>query len=120
MEFGLQYKSYFCLIMEITPITKFNAGCRQHGKSAICGDVLNLLIVHTHHLYPDAYGFIDHVYNWVRLCKTCEWRVRNSGNYTNLILAPTNYFSYLNGKKKKRKYLSKTFLECYPQARKLI
>jgi 5-methylcytosine-specific restriction endonuclease McrA len=83
--------------MKFTAATKRKARLRQFSRCGVCGDNLDWTEEHAHHIHPDALGGPDKVDNCVILCHMCHDRVHNDGNTRSGIVAPLDYFEYING-----------------------
>jgi hypothetical protein len=78
---------------------------RQHGRCACCGDILDDLIEHAHHVVPNQSGSPkDTTHQWLRstencvvLCEICHERVHQDGNYRLGAVAPPSYYTYSHG-----------------------
>ncbi len=78
------------------------ARLRQDSLCACCGESLDDVVEHAHHVIPNQSGDpTDARHAWLRseencvlLCDICHERVHGNGNYRNGAVAPPSY--YLN------------------------
>jgi hypothetical protein len=86
------------------PTTR-EARLRQCGRCALCGDSLDDLEEHAHHVVPNqsgdpqnaTHGWILTTVNCVVLCHVCHEAVHAGGRYVKGALAPPDYFMYSHG-----------------------
>jgi hypothetical protein len=79
---------------------------RQQGLCACCGELLDDLVEHAHHVVPNQsgnprnpnHGWLSSVQNCVVLCAECHGRVHDNGRYAKGAIAPPSYYSYSHGK----------------------
>lgn len=87
--------------------TKFEARLRQKGQCACCGDPLDDVMEHAHHVIPNQSGsaknpkhaWLRSVDNCVVLCEECHWRVHHNGRYQKGAVAPPEYYEHSHGRK---------------------
>lgn len=83
---------------------------RQDGMCAVCGDSLDDIYEHAHHVIPNQSGEADNVdHEWLKmadncvvLCEQCHNRVHADGHYRSGPVAPPSYFKYSHGTSKTR------------------
>ncbi len=81
------------------------ARLRQFGRCAHCGDNLNDVEEHAHHVIPNQSGnpknpdhaFLATADNCVVLCHVCHEAVHQGGKYRNGAVAPPDYFPHSHG-----------------------
>ncbi|MFO1305434.1 MAG: HNH endonuclease signature motif containing protein [Burkholderiales bacterium] len=86
---------------------KREARLRQEGRCALCGDVLDDLEEHAHHVIPNqsgdprnpAHRWIATAENCVILCDMCHERVHADGRYRRGAVAPPSYYPHSHGSK---------------------
>jgi 5-methylcytosine-specific restriction endonuclease McrA len=79
---------------------------RQSGMCAQCGENLDDLEEHAHHVIPNQSGrandpnhrWLAFADNCVVLCHTCHERVHENGRYRIGAVAPPDYFRYSHGR----------------------
>ena len=82
------------------------ARLRQDGACACCGEGLDDLEEHAHHVIPNQSGQpgnLDHAWlassvNCVVLCTDCHERVHENGRYRTGAVAPPSYYPYSHGR----------------------
>ena len=82
---------------EFRQSVKSQARFRQWGHCGLCGNSLDSLYEHAHHVRPVASGGTATVENCVILCDTCHYRAHADGSYRSGIVAPQDYFEYFDG-----------------------
>lgn len=87
--------------MKFSESTKQRSRFRQRGKCVHCNESLDWQEEFAHHLYPHALGGADCVDNCVVLCGSCHYRVHNDGRFRSGIVAPRDYFPYMNASRTK-------------------
>jgi 5-methylcytosine-specific restriction endonuclease McrA len=70
---------------------------RQDGKCGDCGEDLEEVIFHAHHLLRQADGGDDSLDNCVMLCEECHYAAHNYGNYRQPIQLSPSDFPYFYG-----------------------
>jgi hypothetical protein len=78
---------------------------RQFGLCACCGEKLDNLEEHAHHVLPNQSGnpknpdhaWLSSVDNCVVICTHCHERVHENGRYRNGAVAPPDYFRFSHG-----------------------
>ncbi|MEQ1831479.1 MAG: HNH endonuclease signature motif containing protein [Candidatus Eisenbacteria bacterium] len=83
--------------MRFTARTKMAARLRQYGRCAGCGERLDDIEEHAHHVHPHALGGADAVDNCVILCVNCHEHVHAGGGFRSGVVAPRSYYRYWNG-----------------------
>lgn len=83
--------------MRFSEDTKRAARWRQMGRCGICGENLDWLEEHAHHIFPNALGGPDAVDNCVILCWDCHCYAHAWSNYRSGVVAPRSLFRYLSG-----------------------
>jgi len=81
------------------------ARLRQGGKCACCGEDLDDILEHAHHVVPnqsgragaDQHAWLASVDNCVVLCETCHYRVHQDGRYRDGAVAPPEYYLHSHG-----------------------
>src|SRR3982751_3350456 len=84
---------------------KGKARGRQHGMCALCGEELNDLVEHAHHVVPNQAGDPDKSsHDWLRsvdncviICEMCHERVHENGKYQMGAVAPPSYYPHSHG-----------------------
>jgi hypothetical protein len=87
-----------------TPAQK-EARLRQLGACAVCGESLDDVVEHAHHVIPNQSGQRgnpDHAWiasadNCVVLCDLCHDQVHEGGKYRTGGVAPPSYFEHSHG-----------------------
>lgn len=87
---------------------KQQARYRQFGLCACCGESLEDLVEHAHHVVPNqsgnpndpAHSWLDSVDNCVVICDMCHTRVHQDGKFKTGAVAPADYFQNSHGRKK--------------------
>lgn len=85
--------------------TQQEARQRQAGACACCGESLDDVIEHAHHVIPNQSGKADEprhrglrsADNCVVLCEDCHWRVHEDGRYRTGAVAPPEYYPRSHG-----------------------
>lgn len=95
---------------------KDKARIRQQALCAQCGEDLNNLEEHAHHVIPNQSGDPGNTgHDWLRsaencviVCDMCHWRVHENGKYQQGAVAPPSYYEHSHGKFKAshRKWVS--------------
>ena len=78
---------------------------RQHGQCAKCGEPLDDIEEHAHHVIPDQSGspgdprhrWLASPDNCVVLCDVCHYVVHAGGRYRTGAVAPPSYFEHSHG-----------------------
>jgi hypothetical protein len=81
------------------------ARLRQYGRCAVCGDDLEWVEEHGHHVVPNQSGrasnaadtFLRSTENCVVLFTVCHWAVHDGGRYQCGAVAPPDYYEYSHG-----------------------
>ncbi len=84
---------------------KKQARLRQFGLCAVCGDSMNDLYEHAHHVVPNQSGnvaisadsWLKGEDNCVILCEDCHFIVHDGGRYQKGAVAPPDYYKYSHG-----------------------
>jgi hypothetical protein len=79
---------------------------RQYGLCAHCGESLDDVMDHAHHVIPNQIGrindpadaFLRDVDNCVILCEDCHWAAHSYGQYRLGAVAIPGWFRYSHGK----------------------
>jgi 5-methylcytosine-specific restriction endonuclease McrA len=85
---------------------KVQARIRQFGLCAVCGESLNNLEEHAHHVIPNqagdarvaSHGGLRSADNCVVLCYVCHERVHENGRYRAGAVAPASYYRFSHGR----------------------
>jgi len=81
------------------------ARIRQQALCACCGEDLDDLLEHAHHVIPNQSGdprnpnhaWLSSVQNCVVVCNDCHNRVHENGRWARGAVAPPHYFSHSHG-----------------------
>lgn len=81
------------------------ARLRQFGLCAVCGDCMNDVYEHAHHVVPNQAGdsanpshsWLKSQINCVILCEDCHYAVHDSGRYRTGAVAPPEYYKHSHG-----------------------
>jgi hypothetical protein len=90
---------------DFSPGTKSKAFFRQWNLCAHCGESLEDMYDHAHHVVPNQVGragaaddaWIKEVDNCVILCEDCHTRVHEDGRFQAGAVAPPDYYPYSHG-----------------------
>ena len=85
---------------------KTKARGRQKGMCALCGEDLDYMEEHAHHVVPNQSGnpantkhdWLRSVDNCVIVCDMCHNRVHEDGKFQNGAVAPPSYYQHSHGK----------------------
>ena len=88
-----------------TKHVRSTAFARQNARCAHCGESLEDLEDHAHHVIPNQSGdpgraqdaLLKSTDNCVVLCATCHYAVHQSGRYRTGAVAPPSYYRYSHG-----------------------
>jgi hypothetical protein len=91
---------------EFSTATQQQARQRQNGVCACCGEKLDDVVEHAHHVVPNQSGsatdarhlWLKSAENCVVLCDTCHYRVHQDGRYRTGAVAPPGYYPHSHGK----------------------
>jgi 5-methylcytosine-specific restriction endonuclease McrA len=90
---------------EFPPATRSQARLRQNGVCACCGDSLDDVEEHGHHVIPNQSGnprdpnhqWLSSAENCVVLCAQCHERVHEDARYRRGAVAPPSYYPHSHG-----------------------
>jgi hypothetical protein len=85
--------------------TRLEARQRQGGACACCGELLDGVLEHAHHVVPNQSGrageprhlWLRSIDNCAVLCDLCHWRVHQDGRYRTGAVAPPEYYPHSHG-----------------------
>jgi 5-methylcytosine-specific restriction endonuclease McrA len=94
---------------DFSPAVALQARLRQKGMCAHCGERLDDLEEHAHHVVPNQSGNprnADHSWlassdNCVVLCATCHYAAHEFGRYRHGAVAPPSFYRYSHGHDRK-------------------
>jgi 5-methylcytosine-specific restriction endonuclease McrA len=90
---------------DFTSSVRSQARLRQNGLCACCGDALDDLEEHAHHVIPNQSGdarnprhsWLSAAENCVVLCAVCHDRVHEDGRFRTGAVAPPSYYPWSHG-----------------------